>query len=143
MKRRLFNAAAVLSLALCVAVSGVWVGSFWVTCEYYRVREDRNGNAWQSIRLQRGNLLLRWSYQEYINTPVGSGTVRWSLGPSSPRPIGKTNRLGFGYQGTNKTHDLGGAYILYALALPYWFLLLLNALLPLLWVRAYSKRRSW
>jgi hypothetical protein len=63
-KRRLFNAGALVSLVLCVALSALWARSYWRSDTFYSLTSPGSLN----ITSQRGLLSV---------TSHGSATLRW------------------------------------------------------------------
>jgi hypothetical protein len=126
--RILLNAATVLSLVLCAMAMAAWVRSYQARDDVVWVRE--NPRMYLEVGTHRGGLLAD------LLTPVGTemegNRAGWAWTSSSRVSYATTvspkgtffNRFGFGffdYQDRNEWRQL---------ACPYWFLVLLTAILP-------------
>jgi hypothetical protein len=124
--RILLNAATVLSLVLCAATMGAWVRSYqardivsWVT----------NPRMVLQIDTYRGGLIAEIFTRSGDVIPF-EGEVAWNrYTPMSYADAGPTdtffNRFGFGSE-----YSGNGEQTARDLACPYWFIMVLTAILP-------------
>jgi hypothetical protein len=137
--RILLNAATVLSLVLCVVTMAAWVRS-------YRAR-DVVWWSWANPRLQLAMSTYRGGLFAGVMTPLvgndaqfrpGFEWKRWapeSYAEANGKQRTFFNRFGFAldyFQGTAKTTRL--------LACPYWFIMLLTAILPAARLAGWRRR---
>jgi hypothetical protein len=132
--RILLNAATVLSLVLCAATMAAWVRSYQTRDAIYW-SHDLQLQLW--IETHRGGLAAE------VVTPFGGDTVigtGWHQhAPLSYAEAGGAqgtffNRFGFGFNVSQN-----GSYATRQLACPYWFIMLLTAILPA--ARLAARRR--
>ena len=131
MKRWIFNAAAGLSLLLCLGTVWLWVDSHhswrWVG---HQGRKRMTGIGSSEGRVQliiRGSdpLSRRWIY-ERRRAPSGHTVFYYA-----DRGVLRVERFGFSHMSGPSTHRF---------RVPHWFPVLLFAILPLVWVRRWRKR---
>jgi hypothetical protein len=159
--RILLNAATVLSLLLCVATIVLWVRSYWVG-SYLRCVANwdpghmQNQEDWTAMSCT-GELNYTWSRQslgphpEKTVIPVSNSVRRFEtpMTPGLRANWGVSIRaryLGFGYSDHKSTTPLSPppnpathVFTLRAVAVPYWGVTVLLALLP--GVRGLSRWR--
>jgi len=141
-KRRLTTLAAVVSLVLCVATVALWVRSYWRYDGYadYSVGIDLTSVSGRLLFIRvRG---LRQTGEETHGF--------WSESSSSPRggfvaslfdarPLDSfANRAGFGYVNRPVAESVPG---LFALSVPHWFVILLTAIAPIMWLHHRRRMR--
>jgi hypothetical protein len=126
MKRRLFTALSVLSLLLCIATLALWVRSYWQfdhTAWFSRMGVGFTSNS------MRGHFQIGFydfAESRYPGFTYDSGSPRYYKLRS------EDFFLGFGVE----IHPDG-----LFLASPHWFLALLFAILPALYLRALIRSR--
>jgi hypothetical protein len=135
-RRRLFNGLAALSLLICVSMAGLWMRSYW--------KEDWFEWAGEHSRVDvissRGQFFVSW-----VNEGPGIGsttgfdfyseqaTVRPSVDLRAQRQI---EFVGFGAVADNRLVPL------YGLFLPTWFLAIVFAFVPSVWLRMQRNVRQ-
>ncbi len=140
MKRRLFNILVAFSLLLFVVTVGLWLRSYWTT---------------DHILLPKPGMYQRWSIQSYLGR-LGCSTLKMDRPIPDPsywytrnvddedqydliRGAGEFKWTGFG----NYRQTIAGGKTLYYeqfYYVPYWFPVLLSAILPWIWI---VKIRNW
>jgi hypothetical protein len=129
MKRRLFNAGALVSLVLGLAVTVLWVRSYWRADQI--VWGTRSGCSIES----NTGVVMSYVFLP-LRVPVGSLKAR-SKPPFEGGPhwdqfwrfeAGKDQPLG---------HDIAFVVV------PHWVLVLLAAPLPALWMRSWHNKVGW
>ena len=158
MRRRLFPFAAGVSALLCVAVCGLWVRSYWLmdALQYATLPTDPPQRLW-TVASAGGRLLVTVDeYQKPVffdnldSDPVlkpgwhnAFGEVTkgrdadWSRNPPSRNQNPQLRVFGFRWQWT----DSDGFVVIYrSIAIPFYALFLLSAVLPLVWIR--RRRRA-
>ena len=138
MTRRLLNLLTALSLLLCVAVTVLWVRSYWRADE---VRWEGAG-TWAGVNSSRGRLM---AYHATAVVPGGlsrgNGEVRYDSRTAGEAYLGawlplRPNQLGFGFQ----SGTAAGARLYYALA-PAWVVVLSAAVPAVVAWRTRRRRR--
>jgi hypothetical protein len=161
-KHLLFNVLAVVSLALCVTAIVLWWNSYSVWDTYFFIKENTPNRQILTYWMDRdyGIIALGVSqrrfdsardaeiFAAYYHHPDGfqKDPVPTNIGtffPSSPF----WNRLGFGflYEAPFRSSDPGPVAPLisrWGIYFPYWFIVLLTAILPLMAIRATLKHRG-
>ena len=149
MIRRLFTAASSLSLALCLAMLGLWLVSYWEDCSIGYTSNDVQRLHRTAIGLETGGgqILFTWLSIDYTATPTASRVARRGMpraGFSYGREEhGKLSLLGgWGFHfivgGKMTAIDTARAFIV----VPYWVPSALLAVLPLLWWRFRRRSRT-
>jgi hypothetical protein len=159
-KRLALHILALFSALLCVASLGLGVRSHFALEQWGRMRPDHGANI---IRSERGRLHIAshsW-WDSYFHQHKWSHERIWQAGEDWPEYVYQRKdheRLGFGwYAGTS----YGWPGHLYpdvptppksdprwfrdnyrVVVVPYWFLALVSAALPLWWLRRYPPR-TW
>jgi hypothetical protein len=137
MKRRLLNLLTLLSLLVCVAVSVLWVRSYWVADMFVTAR-----NAVGSCL---GKLALLRSYgTEEDNAPAARGLGRYD-------PDNLNLQIGLAFQGSREwavgdacvllDGDRAGGTVL--VVVPDWAVVLLTAAVPVARAVRLYRRRRW
>ena len=152
LKRFLFNFVALLSLVVCAVLLMAWAQSPWGFSNPAPRRLIVGGDAW-FLTSRAGALRVVRQYVEgtpgpnHVADPGGLGVWRvrdrdgntsfaWRFGPEDTRH----GALGFAWDHRQYTH--GGLTTHYhEWGVPYWFLLLVVAVAPALWVRAWARVR--
>jgi hypothetical protein len=141
--RILLNAATVVSLVLCVTSLALWISTRRWGCLAAYTADDRTG---------RREALGIGAEQHGLNFFVTRGTSHWGLGFESetyavsssldfygarhdPNKVEFAGFRHFSYQ----DRRTGGAF--YVSTVPYWFAGIVTALPPVVWLRAWVKRR--
>jgi hypothetical protein len=127
-KRRLFNAGAVVSLVLCLATAAVWVRSYGYSD--FGLKQVPWGQA--SFRSSDGSVSFEWSGQRTNWSPYVHQTGRIS---GSNTGTGNRTRVENFYKFNFETRPQrrgGGRYV--TLTLPYWLSCLLASIAPALWL---------
>ena len=122
MKRRLFDILAGVSLALCLATAGLWVGG-----ECWPGPVDF-GSRFAGISADVGGMWVRW-------------TVRTSGAPTPDRYV---EFVGFRYEHADPhRHPQAAVWPRHhtTVIVPFWFLCYLAAILPALWLWRYRRDR--
>jgi hypothetical protein len=161
-RRRLFKLAAAVSLVLCVATVALWVTSYWFN--FTAVKGTVTGHAgpvpvndWYSKQLSLG-----WGSIDLMSTATinddpassryqGLHFYRTRIRPNDPKPqigYGGENWLGFAiWESTGAKFN--GSVQLKSFAqrhttvnLPFWFPLIVSAVLPAVWARTHLQRRK-
>jgi hypothetical protein len=119
LRRSLFNTAAALSLALCVAACVLWVRSYW--------RYDSGIDGRVALASHRGHFFWLRSFstsdaRDYYAGPVGEADQTRDI----IRKNAKWRLLGFSY---TAVPDVG------VLVTPSWFVAGLLAIVPAVWLR--------
>jgi hypothetical protein len=138
--RILLNAATVLSLVLCVVTVAAWVRSYqardivWWSLANRRLRLE--------INTYRGGLFAGALTSGQINILLPPGTTWRQSAPVTYTEGGGSegtlfNRLGFALDYQQK-----GPYAKRQFACPYWFIVLLTAILPGVWLAGWWRRRA-
>ncbi len=142
MKRRLFNLAAAVSLVMCVAMTAMWVRSYWIGDDIGM--NTPAGNRY-FVRTGAGQLVVDVSsgytfgrdQPRFQSTPTERAlkVVYWV------EPDSFLSRAGFAYISSTFDGPLGGTMMVRAAVMPCWFALLLAAVTPAVWA-ATRRRRS-
>jgi hypothetical protein len=137
--RILLNAATVLSLLLCVATVAAWVRSYQA-CE----------EVWWSLsnpRMAMGIRTYRGGSFATVSTPVGDrdslprpGTGWRQFGSESYDDVGGSQGTFFNRFGFALDYFESSTYANRQLACPYWFILLLTAILPAARLAGWRRR---
>jgi hypothetical protein len=135
--RILLNAATVLSILLCVVAVAAWVRS-------YRVRDIVWG--WSKPRQLLGIVTYRGGFTAAVATPIGWESsippgVTWEQ--SAPARYGDTLSLKgtfFNHFGFALDYFQDNVIATRQLACPYWFIMLLTAILPGARLAAWRRR---
>ena len=139
MVRRGFTIIAIVSGVLCLAATFLWVRSYVAADTLTWTRLHRSIVA-GSVR---GRIWLTWSHSEYpYEAPFGF--ERWTTPPDQIEgpDDGNWRFAGFEYQNSETTvgnfnfRDSSKLFVI-----PCWFLTLLTAVPPLLWL--YRRRRRY
>jgi hypothetical protein len=152
LRRRLFTVLSVLSLLFCLATLALWVRSYW--------RDDFVSYGFGSDTKRSWDIHSRTGEAQFIAYYEGAGFryvlvpgFSWNSSPStSPsRDLWNTARirtwfhngtsgrfLGFGFVTMN--WDTGAT--IRGICAPHWFLVLIFAILPALYVRAVVRSRK-
>src|SRR5688572_25438686 len=146
MKRRLFNAAAMVSLVLCVIVAGLWVRSFLVedlflanravtyasTPGQERFRGGGVGFENAVVASTRGIVVIAWENRG-PRKAMSSWLVRYS-----PQPPNRSARAGI-------DGSIAGFFFRRgpdsAVQVPYWAMAFAAAVVPMIWFRSCLRRR--
>jgi hypothetical protein len=125
--RILLNAATVLSLVLCVVTVAAWVRSYQARDAVWWSRENQ--------RLLLGISTYRGGSTAAVVTPVGRERLSPGVGweQSAPARYGDTlssKGTFFNHFGFALDYYQGSAVAMRLLACPYWFIMLLTAILP-------------
>jgi hypothetical protein len=145
MRRKLFNVAGAMSLALCVAAAALWVGGPVTLGDY--------GNAWAgepgrgddaqavvafghafAFRSAGGTMRLHWNY---VRRPEDRLSIGSTWGDAEP------NRAGFAWNvaPTGQVAPNGKPWARQGtVAVPHWFVILAGAVLPGAWF--HRRRRA-
>ena len=139
MGRRVFATLAILSALLCLGCVAGWIFGYFRETYFDLLSRRDSGGTWHTYYLyaQRGRVCAT-----EIHDPTGalspSGNTRrfhMRFGPADPIRLhenaGFLSRIGFYYKQSSNWRGI---------MVPYWFLTLLTAVLPALWV---WKRRRW
>ena len=118
MKRRVFNILAAVSLVLCLPVLGAWT----------------YGSSWESI----------WYWDSNAHVGVAD-TGFWieMLEASPPTQVVPSSFAFLGFKFWRRT--VGAMHAIAQLrtrvVIPFWFALALTAILPVIWIRRWSRHR--
>ena len=144
MRRWILNAATAMSLVLCLGTVVLWVKSY--PFNWHPVLDHTWSDGEVVVHSERGKVWVG-----YVPHPrKGIPSPRWSFLPLSV-PFAllhltsgdrEWHRWGFGYSGAIRIApaDMPQNYrpfigmLCYILVVPYWFLAVLFAILPLVWV---------
>ena len=129
MKRTLkfiFNTMTVVSLLLMIGVVGLWVDGYWnqVVAGY----DARKYGLWLYSESGRCSLIV---------TREGGLDYGWELDRNGTLSEFSYSSLGFG-GGTDYLHGREYVYV----EIPHWFLTLIFAILPAVWLFKWNKRRK-
>jgi len=143
MKRHLVNFAAMVSLALAVALVGLWVWSYYWACSFgYYAGADRGWYRDYYLFSYRGRISYTWFRQGSRSTPqrdtFRSKVYKWSVPDRWPwlwadREDG-VGLVGFYYEHRGPISGPGGMGWR-TIAAPYWFLSALAMVVPVVWFR--------
>jgi len=142
MKRWLLNITTVLSLLLLLAAVGLWVDSYWSIRTVWflgpskeLVAQSADGNCyfeleaysnhWNVMHIDFGKTELILDDSTNLQQ---SGNLDWDA-------------IGFGI-GSWKGRNFGGPMSNYGIMVPLWFLTLIFAILPAIWLFKWNKRRK-
>jgi hypothetical protein len=148
MRRRLFNAAAVVSLALCLSTLVAAARSFARTDDFAWLKMDDAGAYYFGVVSGRAGLSVAFDAELYekqsqTDAPAARPAGKWSwqdhgVGPprrlTPPFNTGERTRFGFWFKWTHTADTIRREIIL-----PYWFLTVFTGLLPILWL---TRRRD-
>jgi hypothetical protein len=165
--RYIVNTLTVVSLVLCLGAAGLWVRSHYVADFVIGVHADRDDRSdhqrYVTLRSDPGRAFLgvldmRQS-NEYLerheSAPPGASPFRWFRNPPQPlRPsttgpnfierrflgfsYGRIPPRGDGYDRSGRTFYSGGFRII----TPYWMIVLLTGLLPVIALARWVRKRS-
>ncbi len=149
-RRRLFTTFAALSAAACAACAALWVSSFWTAGVLIW---DRPGWSFV-VRAQRNLIGIRLfaddqgpdrglSVQRYPNPDFKRTGGLWD--ELRLPGAGTLSKIGFGYSVIYTDQQLGwrlGNQPVHQIYVPHWFLALLFAILPALYLRATIRDRK-
>ncbi len=160
MKRRLFTISAATSLAVCLAISYLWIRSHFVndgfTSQQYTWHDiEQMQHVEKLIASSTGHVFFhtntfqfkrsqdpKWNFIEdkAWSFEQGVGVVEF---PKATFP----NHLGFGVQDLSRagTRKHAGAYVIgnesfHLVWIPYWLLFVLSAVLPAIWATKRWRR---
>jgi len=152
MRRKLFTAASVLSLLLCVATVGLWVRSYWAfeTLEY-EISHYTNDWDWKYLTFSYScgqfhstaghHFASNISHPENaLMTPEGHHFTLQSGSPIHVVTLIITDWHGF-FAGLEKNSGTDWYENSVSLGVPAWFATAVTALLPLAVTRQKLKRR--
>ncbi len=133
LRRSLFNFASLLGLVLCLATLVLAIRSYWVA----------DAIAWRNsnIATSCGDLLFSSDTRDDPR-PITSGVVYQSSSPHSYKYKSLWGvqpalaPIGFAY-----TIITGNGFRAFMMMVPLWFIALIAAILPALWIRLY--RGKW
>jgi hypothetical protein len=134
-KRRVFNVLAAVSLVLCVPIVVLWARSYW--------RYDQITSGWQDVKSVTGRLSVG-IVTNAPKIPQASGWVTFGSDQVDPAIlISPAGDVRFQFAGLALFQsDLEPLPALwYTIVIPYWFLTMLTAPLPL-WRGAILLRRA-
>jgi hypothetical protein len=152
-RRWTFNGLAVLSVAFCVAASAMWIRS------YLELDDISYSSKWHvhNFSSHRGRAFIQWGWStedmlERASAPYRDGGWVWDTAPSGAtlgvEPRSRGWKLGgfdcFLWQ-SRRTNSVGqpaaGEFVL---IIPWWFLIVVAALLPIGWLNSAcrGKRRA-
>jgi hypothetical protein len=152
MKRRLVNFAAMVSLALAVVFAGLWGFSYCRSCSFgYYAGADQQGWYWDYyFHSYRGSISYTWFRQGGRSTTARDtfrGNVstwdepnRWPwLWADRDDLVGM---VGFFYERRGvMSGPLGVGMGWRTIAVPYWFLIALAMMMPVVWFRREGRGR--
>jgi hypothetical protein len=121
MRRRLFNALAVMSLVVCMAMIALWARSYWRCDVISRASATMNppGLRTRTAMSSKGVIALNWANHQ-SSMPVRQSWTRWKRYNSDAVDI----RVGWlRKEGSWEVHLPHWVYILLASVLPSWWLL--------------------
>ena len=136
-RRYIFNTLTVVSLLLLLGTVGLWVESYWVGSELSWGSDDRivGGFACQ------GRVM-------FVSGRTAGSSRDWDLGVNTGRSAEApaeillvfvdVELMGFGYGLDVPVSDMTAD----SLMLPHWFLTLIIAILPAVWIYKWRKRRK-
>jgi hypothetical protein len=128
-RRRTFTALSVLSLLLCLATPALWVRS-------YRIGDAVGWPGETLAATSEGRLYFSFIAERFANeNPWRSVTVwQWS-DRTGRRPVPRFEFAGFAYT------TIGTPAVSTSFAVPMWFLVLLFAIAPAVWIRRLLRSR--
>lgn len=156
MARAVFRTASVLSLVFCLAAVCLWVRSYW-RCDVYNWTRDLGSGqvAEYSVDSAKGQCLAgrvivdMQMYRMFKHNPgYSSGSADASMSPDSA--VGMMRSTQLDERSTIIDVSFAGFDVfvtrdntrVWAVVLPYWFLVLVAAILPAVFFwRLYSRRR--
>lgn len=159
MKRRVVTAVGALWLLACILSIAAWVRSYWFEDSWLRQRADGRDLLWSS----RGAVVftrmtyerVRWpqepsltdSRHPVVSTPSSTApTTRAKTGIPSPAAVRDWTFLGFKWEvrpgGTVTSGSRSvGFSPMWRVGLPFWFITLVFAVLPIAWMTRLLARR--
>jgi len=139
LRRYIFNTLTVVSLLLLLATAGFWVDSYWGYRNIAYLTESRRDFAISSHSL--GLVSAGYTTQGY-GDKIGWRSNRFSGEEFVSGPDDFSSYfLGFGY--VLKRHRRFQSYgMSYGIVVPHWFLTLIFAILPAIWLFKWNKRRK-
>ena len=133
MKRRLFNLAGALSLALCVAALGLCIGSYRATLgiSWRRSMREDGWSVSRGVFVHGAHIALTADAAH----PLPLGWYTYSRRPPYDYPqrftqAGAASWAGFGFLGQTRRWGAGSMNRSFALLLPGWFIIGILAALP-------------
>jgi len=159
MKRWLFNITAVLSLLLMLATVGLWVRSYWVSDYWGITTRSLYSNDNTEIESETGLLHLyslwnHWNFannemehSDFIYDPISvydlTARTRVWFDPIPQSQIVLPQTMAVFWEWTETTDKSGTWYERKVeLYIRHWFLTLIFATLPALWLFKWNKRRK-
>ena|SRR5437867_4202278 len=157
--RWLLDSLAACSVVLLIATIALWVRGYSSDAEFdYRsCRKAGDGwKDWAEWRLGghtgRGSVIISWARERFVLDPSTAEEAErlsireerrfsgWPTGdPYPPRTAGASFAIaGFGY----RPDAPWGGWGAHTVWVPYWFLVVATALLPVVRIRAWLKRRQ-
>ncbi len=153
MRRWLFNIFAVVSMALCAAVAGLWVRSYFCYDGLYLAKvtgpEERPERRFFHFRSSLGSMSFCSEYQNcvrefmhpYDRKLIGAGWIRAVQVESPPTSINVGGGwLGFQSKFQSDVHKAQTRYERVVI-LPHWFCAIVLTAPGVLWLRSWRRRR--
>src|SRR3954462_9045084 len=155
MLRILWNAAAILSLLLCLAAVVLWIRGYFVQDWWWYQHTDSVGRRYTAYNFGSNRGLFQLSMadyrfkaagraEEYAKGYFGEGFSHFRLpAGASEFPPRDTfwRKLGFLVILRFNIPGVGGTYSFPAAVLPHWFVVLLSGILPACWFVQARRRR--
>lgn len=151
MKQRLFNLAAAISLLLCVAMIGLMLCGLWrvdTLAKYTWDPQQRilsrteitfTGNLSLRGRSSRGLTASRTTVDQLVSRLDTAGEMQWRHWPDGAALDPRF--LSFHYDNNRGVLTNGLEWKSWVIAIPYWPLVLLSGITPLVWLVAFKRKR--
>jgi hypothetical protein len=140
-KRRLFNAGAVVSLVVCLSTVTLWVRSYWYSDQLWRDDLDEIG-TWGTgqtmLHSDFGQLSAQW-----VSPPPGASKGWYFY--SSPRQPSRWDRpLShlFDFSIVNSWAQISETELAHHIYFPHWWLVAASAALPSWWFVGLLRARQ-
>jgi len=139
-RRYIFNTLTVISLLLLLAVVGLWVDSFWTVRKWYShtyVEHETDYTLWVHSAMSDIGAVSFWRYEikgmpkptiDKIKAKIIPGATFTSQPADLPM-------YWWGFKFTTDHRRI-------AVAVPHWFLALIFATFPAIWLIKWNKRRK-
>jgi hypothetical protein len=140
MRRRLFNLAAAVSLGMMLAMTALWVRSFWQRDEVER--RDARANRSLSLRAKsnKGLICLRAEQSQWPSSEgVLPSAINWRLATEPARTDFGT------FWGFDWGTLTGRLFTVHYLSVPHWLFVVSCTAAPLTWLtqhRRVARRRT-
>ena len=133
----MFTILSVLSLLLCLATLALWVRSYWRVDSVGYSKVSGVLWTWSSAESRAGRITL---FQNSVHSDFVPAEFRgWQVFASTDykTPLGPSTFFGFGTTADKLFYAQYGKGVYF----PHWFLALLFAILPALYLRAFIRSR--